>query len=503
MPFIDQLRHWARADPHRAAVVVGTERLSFAELLDAAVAQPAPQPSGGAALAVIDEPNGTRLAARFAGAVAGHGVAAVLDSSWPRELKAAITDRAKAWAAGEPAPPATQPGFRDGTPGSTFLLGLSSGTSGVPKAFTRSRESWRASFAASAPYFGVTAEDVTLAPGPMAASMNLYALGEALFTGSTFVALPQFSADAALHSVKHDGATRLVLVPTVLALLARRGLETGQGPGALTSIVCAGSALPADVVDLVRQWAPRARLFQYYGASELGFVAASEAGDRIGPAGGETPQEPLCAGRAFPGAEVSVRGPGRLPASVGECGSIYVRGPYVSNGYAWGDDGLAFNVLPGRDSGGGASGGGASGGPWYTVHDQGFLDGSGRLRVVGRASDMIVTGGANVYPQQVEADLEADAGPGTVVVTGVPDAVRGQRVVAGLFPDAGGPGGAPLTAGQLLAACRRRAAALPPHQRPTRYYALAELPLTGRGKVSRTLLQAWIGEGDARAQRIH
>ncbi|WP_113717876.1 class I adenylate-forming enzyme family protein [Arthrobacter dokdonensis] len=494
MPFIDQLQHWARADPHRAAVVVGTQRLSFAQLVESATAFPAPQSGGGAALAVIDEPDGTALAARFVGAVAGHGVAAVLDSSWPRGLKAAITDRARAWAAGEPAPPATQPGFGDGTPRSTFLLGLSSGTSGVPKAFTRSRQSWRASFVASAPYFGVTAEDVTLAPGPMAASMNLYALGEALFTGSTFVALPEFSADVALRSVTHDGATRLVLVPTVLALLARRGLETGQGPGGLTSIVCAGSALPADVVELVRQWAPRARLFQYYGASELGFVAASEAGDRIGPAGGETPQEQVCAGRPFPGADVSVRGPGGLPASVGECGSIYVRGPYVSNGYAWGDDGLAFNVLPGGD---------ASGGPWYTVHDQGFLDGSGRLHVVGRASDMIVTGGANVYPQQVEADLEADAGHGTVVVTGVPDAVRGQRVVAGLIPGAGRRGEAPQTAGQLLAACRRRAAALPAHQRPTRYYALAKLPLTGRGKVSRTLLQAWIGEGDARAQRIH
>lgn len=490
MPFIDQLRHWARTQPHRAAVAVGTQRLSFAGLLDAAAAWPAPQPSAGAALAVIDEPDGTALAARFVGAVARDGVAAVLDPSWPQELKAAVTARAVAWAATEAAPPASEPGFRDGPPGSTFLLGLSSGTSGVPKAFTRSRASWQASFAASAAYFGVTAADVTLAPGPMAASMNLYALGEALFTGSTFVALPQFSADAALHAVTHDAATRLVLVPTVLALLARRGLDTGQGAGSVTSIVCAGSALPAGVEELARQWAPRARIFQYYGASELGFVAAS---------GNDGDDGTPCAGRAFPGTEVSVRGTGGLPAGPGECGSICVRGPYVGNGYAWGDDGLAFNVLPG----GGASGGGASDGPWYTVHDQGFLDGSGRLHVVGRASDMIVTGGANVYPQQVEGDLEAVAGPGTVVVAGVPDAVRGQRVVAGLFPGGGLPGVAPLTAGQLLAACRRRAAALPAPQRPTRYYALTDLPLTGAGKLSRTLLQAWIGGGDARAQRIH
>ncbi|PYI66248.1 AMP-dependent synthetase [Arthrobacter livingstonensis] len=482
MPFIDQLQYWARAQPHRSAVVVGPDRLSFVELRDAATrAQALVQASGAPAFSVIDEPNGTGLAVKFCAAVAGHGVAAVVDAAWPAGLKAAVSAKAGAWAAAQ-ACPAPASGFQDGPPGSTFLLGLSSGTSGVPKAFTRSRESWRASLAQSARYFGVTPSDVTLAPGPMASSMNLYALGEALSTGSTFVSLRQFSADAALHAIKHDAVTRLVLVPTVLAVVARRGLEAGQGAGAVTSIVCAGSALPAEVLDLARQWAPHATIFHYYGASELGFVAASEAGVGAGYP---------CVGPAFPGVEISVRGSDGEVAGTGVCGSIYVRGPYVSNGYAWGDDGLAFNPLPGSDPAGEA---------WYTVHDQGFTDASGRLHVVGRASDMIVTGGVNVYPQQVEAELATAAGPGTVVVAGVPDTVRGQRVAAGLFTGTAGPA---KTMAQLLAACRKHAAGLPAHERPTQYFALSELPLTGSGKPSRALLQAWISERDARAQRIH
>ncbi len=486
MPFIDQLRHWARVQPHRAAVVVGPDRLSFSELRDAAARSVPPEAGGtssaGAALAVIDEPNGVQLAVKFVGAVAGHGVAAVVDAAWPPPLKAAITARARAWADAEPAPPARGSSLDDGPPASTFLLGFSSGTSGVPKAFTRSRESWRSSFEQSVRFFGVSAADVTLAPGPMAASMNLYALGEAICAGSTFVALPRFSADAALHAITDAAATRLVLVPTVLALLARRGLDTGRDAGAVTSIVCAGSALHADVAELARRWAPRATISQYYGASELGFVAASQAG-----AGGG----PLCAGAAFPGVELSIRGSDGTPAGTGAGGSIYVRGPYVSNGYAWGDDGLAFSSLPGS---------GSPGGSWYTVHDQGFTDSSGMLHVMGRASDMIVTGGVNVYPQQVEAVLEAAVGHGSVVVAGMADAVRGQRVVAGLF--AGGAGAEGPATGRLLAACREQAAELPAHQRPTRYFALTERPLTGNGKPSRAVLQAWIDGGDTRAQRI-
>ncbi|MCQ9164676.1 class I adenylate-forming enzyme family protein [Arthrobacter sp. STN4] len=489
MPFTDQLQHWARKEPQRTAVVVGGARLSFAQLVAEAREHLLPQPGAGAALAVIDEPNGTRLAARFAGAVAGHGTAAVLDAGWPDALKAATAARARAWAAAQPATSAGPPGFHDGPPASTFLLGFSSGTSGVPKAFTRSRASWEASFREGARHFGLTAADVTLAPGPMAASMNLYALGEAFFTGSTFVSLPQFSPDAALHAIRHDAPTRLVATPTVLSLLARRGLDTGQGAGALTSIVCAGSALSGDVTELAQRWAPHAVIHQYYGASELGFVAAS----RLVPGEPDVPGS-LCAGSAFPGAELSVRGSDGLSAGAGECGSIYVRGPYVSNGYAWGDDGLAFNLLPDPAE---------SGGPWYTVHDQGFVDPAGRLHVVGRASDMIVTGGINVYPQQVEAALEPAGGPGTVLVAGLPDDVRGQRVVAALFPGPGPAGEPPLSVEQLVAACRRHAAGLPGHQRPTRYYALSEQPLTDRGKISRALLQAWITEGDARARRIH
>lgn len=462
MPFINQLQHWAAVRPQQAAIVVGEQQLSYSGLLRAA----------GLATAeghvwIIDEPSSTGLAVQFCAALLQERTALVLDADWPASLRRNLAEASANWAYG--------------TSGEgPFLLGLSSGTSGLPKAFVRSAESWRESFVQSGRYFEVAAGCTTLAPGPMAASMNLYALGESIHAGGTLVSLPRFTPDAALAAMERHMATRLVLVPTVLELIAARGMETGRGGAALRQIVCAGSALGPGTLELARRWAPHAHIQQYYGAAELGFVAASTVADAPG------------VGRAFPGVELSIRdGDGQeLPA--GTRGNICVRSPYVCGGYAWGDDGLAFGSLGGLDTPGDPDTDSAD---WFTVHDQGWLDADGVLHVGGRAGDMVVTAGANVYPHEVEAALSA-ATKGGIIVAGIPDARRGQLLAAGFVATG------TAETHSLLSACREAAQALPAGHRPTAWYALDALPLTGSGKPSRRLFAQWIQEGDSRAQRI-
>ena len=115
----------------------------------------------------------------------------------------------------------------DGRPDTPFLIGLTSGTTSVPKAFSRSRRSWQLSFDASVEFFGLRPDDKTLAPGPLAASLNLYALAECLYAGSEFHTLARFDVGDAHAAVSHDGITRLVLVPTMLRILSERGLSGG------------------------------------------------------------------------------------------------------------------------------------------------------------------------------------------------------------------------------------------------------------------------------------
>lgn len=464
MPFLDRLNRWAAERPQGLAVACGNDRLSWGELRAAAAALAASgEPTG-----ILRQANSTDFAVRWAAGVAEERVCAVLDPSWPEDMTAQVRERCAARLPADPAPAA----LRDGDPASAFLIGLTSGTTALPKGFQRSRASWRRSFEASAEHFGLGPQDRVLAPGPLSASLNLYALSECIYAGACFVTLPDFDVAAAHTAITGHGVTRLVLVPTVLRVLAQRGLARQVDARGITAIVCAGQKLDATTLKAARRWAPQAVIWEYYGAAELGFVAArrhrpGEAAEDSGTAVGTT----------FSGVNVAVLNESGNPVPEGQTGTICVCSDLVCDGYLWGDDGQALNLLGGR----------------HTVRDQGFLR-NGQLHVLGRASEMINTGGLNVYPDEVETALAMVPGVAGVVVTGVPDDARGQRVVAGVLPSPRGLDRLRLRAGLV----GRLASA----KRPQQYLELKELPVTGSGKLSRQLFRDWILKGDARVRPL-
>jgi len=426
----------------------------------------------------------------FAAAVAGERQCAVLDPAWPRQLQDGISARIARMEAGaadpHPAGPASAlPASRgagqgtalgtelvDGPPDASFLIGLTSGTTSVPKAFTRSRRSWQESFEASIEFFALTQDDKSLAPGPLAASLNLYALAECLYAGAEFHSLDHFDVGAAHAAVSHDGITRLVLVPTMLRLLSERGLTGGVDASGIRSIICAGSKLDARTLEAARRWAPNATIFEYYGASELSFVSGAglRPGEPVEPGG-------TGIGKPFPGVEIRILDDDGAELPDGSDGNICVRSGMVSNGYLWGDDGQALRCFDG----------------WYTVGDQGYLS-DGTLHMLGRRSDMIITAGTNVYPHEVEMALASVPGVAAAVAAGMLDDLRGQRVVAGVVPSHGA-----VTATQLRSGIDD---VLARNKRPLEYFVLTELPLTDRGKISRQLLLEWIARNDPRIRRL-
>ncbi|QCB97721.1 acyl--CoA ligase [Arthrobacter sp. PAMC25564] len=477
MPFLDRLQRWAGELPDGTAVAVAGQRLSWADLRDAAAALV----PGAPAVALLSEQNSLHFAVAFAAAVAGERRCAVLDPDWPQQLQDGIAARISG--AVPPVPgslaealagrvPALGPDLADGRPDTPFLIGLTSGTTSVPKAFSRSRRSWRQSFDASIGFFGLGREDRTLAPGPLAASLNLYALAECLYAGAEFHTLEHFDVGDAHAAISHDGITRLVLVPTMLRLLSERGLTGGVDASGIRSIICAGSKLDARTLEAARRWAPNATIFEYYGASELSFVAGS------GLRPGESPEPGGTGiGGPFPGVGIRILDDAGTVLPDGRDGNICVRSGMVSDGYLWGDDGQALRCFDG----------------WFTVGDQGFLSG-GTLHMLGRRSDMIITAGTNVYPHEVELALASVPGVAAAVAAGQPDDLRGQRVVAGVVPSHGA-----LTATQLKAGVED---VLVRSKRPLEYFALAELPLTDRGKISRQLLLDWVASNDPRIRRL-
>ncbi|MBB2910718.1 acyl-CoA synthetase (AMP-forming)/AMP-acid ligase II [Streptosporangium becharense] len=401
--------------------------------------------------------------------------------------------------------------LRAGDPGSAFLVGFTSGTSGPPKAFHRSRRSWRESLSRAAEVFGTGPGDRVLAPGPLSHGLGLYALAEALHEGAEFTTLPRFDAADAHAVIAARGITRLVVVPTMLRALSRDGEDTpgedtlGEdgarcaeagptarraeaGPAArdgarpahtgVTAVVSSGAKLDPATFLRARRVFPGAHVYEYYGASELSFITV-----RHTPPHAEPDERPGVVGLPFPGVELRIgpqdgTAPG-IPTGPGTPGTVWVRGPLTSGGYLWGDDGRAFRTE----------------GPWATVGDLGWLDEQGELHIAGRSGGMVITGGYNVYPAEVEAVLRGVDGVEETQVLGVPDDYLGSVLVAVVS----GPAAGSLTHDDVVRECGR---ALPRYKIPRRVYMVGKWPMTRSGKISRVTLEEWIHHGDGRLVRL-
>ena len=481
MPILTPLHRWAESFPDQVAVAVDGVSLSYAQLRERILDVPATH-----GLTVISRANSVDVVVQFLAGVSGSGCVAMLDPCWPAEQRADVEGRLRTIAAGSGAagPGAPGPGelstvgLTDGPDDSTFLYGFTSGTTALPKAFRRTRRSWQRSLAQSAGVLQATRHDRTLVPGPLTASLNLYALAESLYAGGSFHTLARFDVAAVFDSLEHERITRLVAVPTVLRMLADRAVAAGRVDRGLACIVSGGANLDAATTTLLQRWAPHATIVSYYGAAELGFVAVSSLPPGDTPESSESNSDSNTGvGRPFPGVSVRIADDEGRPLPAGTAGTIQVVSDFVCDGYLWGDDGAAFARVGG----------------WCTVGDQGVIDESGVLHLLGRRADMIVSGGTNVYPQEVEAALHAVPGVQAAVVTGRPDAARGSRVVAAVVA------GPELDAALLRSACVR---ALAGAHRPRDFFRLTELPVTPAGKVSRSLLARWIDEEDPRVIRL-
>lgn len=336
-----------------------------------------------------------------------------------------------------------------------FLVGFTSGTTSQPKAFARARHSWRASLDASRIAFALTENSHTFAPGPLAHGITLYAFAETLDLGASFFGLTQFEPVAAQRAMSN--ARRIVAVPTLLGALCKSDPQDQ-----IREITTAGAKLDPNLLKKARATFPKARLHEYYGASELGFVSLNTHG----PISSSAPAHSV--GRPFPHVSLSIRKDGQ-EVSQGEDGTIFVRGDLAIDGYLWG----------GRNSGFRREG------PWATVGDVGRLNNDGSLSLLGREGGMVITSGHNVYPQEIETALSEIPGLEGAVVIGLTHPSRGQEINAIVC------GNAPL--GEVRAQLRLR---LPRYKLPRRFYKVQAWPLTSSGKPDRATLKAWLETKD-------
>lgn len=352
------------------------------------------------------------------------------------------------------APAAALPATREAAPDEPLAVLFTSGTAGRAKAAVLPRRAFLASARASADNLGWRDDDRWLLCLPVCHVGGLSVLTRSLAARRCVVLHGRFDPAAVLASVARDRATLLSVVPTMLHALLEA--DAGGHLARLRAVLVGGAATPRPL--LVACAARGVRALTTYGLTEACSQVTTQRPLPDDAPGAVRPGS----GPALPGVELAVLRDDGSPAAPGEVGRVHVRGPSVMTGY------LGHPPLAGA---------------WLDTGDLGSFDTERSLHLAARRSDLIVTGGENVYPAEVESALGEIRGVRAAVVFGVDDPVWGQRVAAAIVRDRTiDPRGDEVWLAEAWPAVVARLAS---HKRPRRVCLLEGLPTRATGKVDR------------------
>jgi long-chain acyl-CoA synthetase len=348
----------------------------------------------------------------------------------------------------------TPPRPAERSPESPAALMYTSGTTGRPKGAMLSHRNLLFDAAAADQVLDLYPTDIFLVMLPLFHSYGFTIdLILPVMQGSAAVLMPRFAASQALELIEQHRVTVMAAVPTMYHVMLRTRRDPDYDLSGMRVAVSGGAALPMEVLHGFEERFG-IELIEGYGPTEAAPVVSVNpfhGGRKLGSVG-----PPL------PGVEVRVADDDGNPLPVGEVGELLVRGPNVMLGYWKAPEATAEAIVDG----------------WLRTGDMARLDEDGFIYIVDRKKDMIIVGGMNVYPREVEDVICQIPGVADVAVVGIPSGVKGEDVVAyvALLE------GATLEPSAVVEHCRAR---LAPFKLPREVVMVAELPKTAVGKVLR------------------
>jgi long-chain acyl-CoA synthetase len=344
------------------------------------------------------------------------------------------------------------------SPDDTAVLVYTSGTTGKPKGAELTHFQLYMNSTVAGGLFGVRSDDVVLAVLPFFHVFGLSSVVNVFIRqGGCLSILPRFAPGAVLDAIEADRCTVIGGVPTMLHALAQQDV-TGRDLSALRVAVSGGASLPEDIM---RTFEDKfgIEVLEGYGMTE---TASSCSFNRPGD------RKVLSIGKPMWGVRMRVTdAQGRpLPPGREHVGEILIRGHNVMKGYLGRPEATAETLRDG----------------WLHSGDLGFVDEDGFYFIVDRAKDLVIRGGYNVYPREIEEVLYAHPAILEAAVIGKPDQRLGEEVVAvvALRP------GESATAEEIIGYTRERLAA---YKYPREIRFMAELPKGPSGKILKTALR--------------
>ena len=345
-------------------------------------------------------------------------------------------------------------------PADLSTIGYTSGTTGHPKG---AMQSHRAVFLNTAALFAVqtrTDRDVMLNALPLPHVYGNIVMNGTFMAGATLVMMERFDAATALAEMSRHRVTVFDGVPTMYAMMLADPSVPGADLSSLRICAVGGQTMPAAKM---AEWERRsgAPLLELWGMTELGGAGTSNCS--------YMPNVHGSIGFALPGAEarVAALGDAKVTVADGEPGELMIRGPLVMLGYYGNPQATRETIEPDG---------------WMHTGDIATRDDEGHYFIVDRRKDLIITGGFNVYPAEIERVVASHPAVAMVAVGSVPDETRGElaRAYVVLRP------GATATEAEIIDHCRPHLAA---YKLPRSARFVPDLPKTSTGKVMRRELK--------------
>ena len=352
----------------------------------------------------------------------------------------------------------------------TRPMHYTSGTTGRPKGVTTGlwdEDTARQVFEDEASVWHFDPKDLHMVCSPMYHTVSIRFASGTLLAGGSLAILSRFDAATALDTLRRHQPTTAFLVPTHLQrILQTPELGADESFDSLRLLAHAGAPCPETIKRAVMERVRPGGVWEFYGSTEGQFTVCPPE---------EWLEHPGSVGRARPGRRLHIASVADADIADdidAESGTIWCDMPPFARFSYWGNPEATDAAWNGEAC---------------TVGDLGRLDTDGFLYLTGRRHDLIISGGVNVYPAEVENVLAAVEGIAEVAVFGLPDEQWGQRVCAAYVAD----GRRADSAEEALRAAA--SARLAPYKRPKSYFATGDLPHTATGKLIRRAVPEHLG----------
>ena len=346
------------------------------------------------------------------------------------------------------------------------VLLFTSGTTGEPKAAVLRHRNLTSYVISTVEFLGSDEDEAALVSVPPYHIAGISAILTGIYSGRRILHMPAFTPEGWVGLAAQEKISHAMVVPTMLGRILDVIEARGEKLPHLKALSYGGGRMPQVTIERALKLLPHVDFVNAYGLTEtsstIAVLGPEDHREAIGSQDPKIRRRLGSVGKPLPTLELEIRGPSGEVLPPGVAGEIYVRGEQVSGEY------LSKKVI--REDG------------WFPTNDGGFMDEDGYLYVEGRLDDVIVRGGENMSPGEIEDVLRQHPNVGDVAVLGLPDNEWGEKVAAVIVPKNGEP-----TRDELAAWVKAR---LRSSKTPEVWQFREALPYNDTGKLLRRVLKA-------------